>query len=164
MSAKHTIDHVQQLQGKGMIKQIYDYLRGEKLRPEWRCLMFKNAARPKAYFTLWIMLNRKLPTIDRLAKWGMVLNKACVLCKSADESIEHIFIQCHYARKVWERLLDWIDNHSRCPMTWSQFMQWSIQHGKGKTKSAQLFKSILAEGVYGLWNERNKRIFEDKSS
>ncbi|XP_015057495.1 uncharacterized protein LOC107003703 [Solanum pennellii] len=122
------------------------------------------SARPKAYFTLWIMLNRKLATVDRLAKWGMLHNKACVLCKSADESIEHIFIECHYARKVWERLLYWIDNHSRCPMTWSQFIQWSIQHGKGKTTSAQLFKSTLAEGVYELWNERNKRLFEDKSS
>ena len=27
-----------------------------------------------------------------------------------------------------------------------------------------MFKRILAEGVYGLWSERNKRIFEEKSS
>ena len=25
-----------------------------------------------------------------------------------------------------------------------------------------MFKGILAEGVYGLWSERNKRIFEEK--
>ena len=109
MSAKHTIDQIQQLQGKGMIKQIYDYLRRKKIRPEWRCLMFKNAARPKAYFTLWIMLNRKLAIVDMLAKWGMVLDKTCVLCKSANESIDHMFIQCHYAKKVWEKLLSLID-------------------------------------------------------
>ena len=124
--------------------------------------MFKNAARPKAYFTLWIMLNRKLAIVDRLAKWGMVLNKACVLCKSADENIEHIFIQCHYARKIWERLLDWIDNQSRCPMTWSQFMQWCIKHGKGKTTSAQLFKSILAEGVYGFGMRETREFFKTR--
>ena len=27
-----------------------------------------------------------------------------------------------------------------------------------------MFKGILAEEVYGLWSERNKRIFEEKSS
>ena len=26
-----------------------------------------------------------------------------------------------------------------------------------------MFKGILAEEVYGLWSERNKRIFEEKS-
>ncbi|KAK6790547.1 hypothetical protein RDI58_009628 [Solanum bulbocastanum] len=43
-----------------------------------------------------------------------------------------------------------------------QFIQWSIQHGKGKTKTAQIFKIILAEGIYGLWIERNNRIFKKK--
>ena len=88
-----------------MIKQIYDYLRGEKTKPAWRCLMFKNAARPKATFTLWILLNRKLATVNRLAKWGMTLHKTCVLCKSADERMDHMFIQFQYAGEVWERLL-----------------------------------------------------------
>ena len=42
-------------------------------------------------------------------------------------------------------------------------MHWSIQNGKGKTTKAQLFKIIWAEGVYAMWHERNKRIFEDKN-
>ena len=74
-----------------------------------------------------------------------------------------MLIQCHYAGEVWEKLLKWIDNHSSRPWTWTQFIQWCIQNGKGKTTRAQLFKRILAEEVYGLWSERNKRIFEDKS-
>ena len=74
-----------------MIKQIYDYLRGEKMKPEWR--MYKNAAMPKANFTLWIMLNRKLATVDRLAKWGITLDKTCVLCKNVDK----VWIICSYS-------------------------------------------------------------------
>ncbi|KAK6788591.1 hypothetical protein RDI58_012389 [Solanum bulbocastanum] len=38
-----------------------------------------------------------------------------------------------------------------------------VQNGKGKTKTAQIFKIILAEGIYELWIERNNRIFEKKS-
>uniref|UniRef100_A0A3Q7I408 Reverse transcriptase zinc-binding domain-containing protein n=1 Tax=Solanum lycopersicum TaxID=4081 RepID=A0A3Q7I408_SOLLC len=68
MHAKEIVDQVKLKEGKGMVKQIYDYLRGEQTKPKWKCLMFKNAASPKAIFTLWILLNKKLETVDRLAK------------------------------------------------------------------------------------------------
>ena len=70
-----------------------------------------------------------------------------------------MFLQCHYAGEVWERVLTWAGFHNNRPKTWVQFVHWCIQHGKGKTTKAQLFKIILAEGVYAVWNERNKRIF-----
>ncbi|WMV26327.1 hypothetical protein MTR67_019712 [Solanum verrucosum] len=124
--------------------------------------MFKNAARPKAYFTMWLMLNKKLATADRLAKWGVEIDKTCVLSKNAEETIQHLLIQCQFARKLWERLFTWIHHHSIVPKTWGQFLQWSIQHGKGKSKATQIFKIILAEGVYGVWIERNSRIFVKK--
>ena len=74
-----------------------------------------------------------------------------------------MFIQCNYARRIWERLLSSIERQTQVPMTWEQFVQWSIMHGKGKRSAAQLFKTMLAEGIYGLWMERNSRIFEHKS-
>ncbi|KAK4720344.1 hypothetical protein R3W88_010577 [Solanum pinnatisectum] len=165
MSAKHTIDQIHLMQGKkrSMIRQIYLYMIGELQRPDWKCLMFNNAARPKAYFTMWPMLNKKLAMVDRLAKWGVEVNKTCILCKKAEETIEHLIIECQFARKLWERLFTWSHQLSVVPMTWGQFILWSIQHGKGKTKTTQIFKIILAEGIYGLWIERNNKIFEKKS-
>ncbi|TMW91178.1 hypothetical protein EJD97_014675 [Solanum chilense] len=85
-----------------------------------------NAARPKAYFIMWIMMDQKLATVDR---------------------------------KLWGRLLSWIEQQSTVPLTWEQFLQWCIQHGKGKSSAAQMFKIVLTEGIYGLWMERNSRIF-----
>ncbi|KAK4733486.1 hypothetical protein R3W88_007747 [Solanum pinnatisectum] len=83
-----------------MIRQIYLYMMGEQQRPDWKCLMFNNAARPKAYFTMWLMLNKKLATVDRLAKWGVEVNKTCILCRNAEETIEYLIIQCQFARKI----------------------------------------------------------------
>ncbi|KAG5614516.1 hypothetical protein H5410_014340 [Solanum commersonii] len=51
-------------------------------------------------------------------------------------TIEHLIIQCQFARKLWERLFTWIHHHSEI---------------------------ILAEGVYGVWIERNNRIFLKKN-
>ncbi|XP_015075532.1 uncharacterized protein LOC107019626 [Solanum pennellii] len=123
-------------------------MKGEQQRPAWTCLMFNDAARPKAYFTIWILMNQKLATVDRLTQWGVVVDKICVLSKNAEESIEHLFLQCQFARKLWERLLGWIDQQIVVPMAWEQFLQWCIQHGKEKSSAAQLFKTVMTEGVW----------------
>ncbi|TMW81286.1 hypothetical protein EJD97_010642, partial [Solanum chilense] len=70
MNAKLLFDQVQQLpnRGKGVFRQIYYHMKGMKQRQAWTCLMYSNAARQKAYITMWIMMNQKLSTVDRLAQ------------------------------------------------------------------------------------------------
>ncbi|XP_004229148.1 uncharacterized protein [Solanum lycopersicum] len=165
MNAKILVDQVQQLpsRGKGVLRQIYYHLKEMKQRPAWTCLMYRNAARPKAYIIMWIMMHQKLSTVDKLVQWGIEVDKECVLCKNAEESAEHLFLQCQFARKVWKRILGSIDHRSTAPMVWEQFQQWCIQNGKGKRATTQRFKTVLTEGIYGLWIERNNRMFEHKS-
>ncbi|XP_015060281.1 uncharacterized protein LOC107006172 [Solanum pennellii] len=165
MNAQQNVEQVQQLQrkNKGVIRLLYDHMMGDQQKPIWTCLMFNNAARPKAYFTMWIMMNQRLVTVDRLAQWGIEVEKTCVLCKNDEETAENLFIQCSFARRLWGRLLSWIGKQTDVPMTWEHFVQWCILHGKGKRTEAQKFKTIPAEGIYGLWMERNSRIFEHKS-
>ncbi|XP_069143464.1 uncharacterized protein [Solanum lycopersicum] len=128
MSVQQSVEqvHQQQRKNKGVIRQLYEHMKGEQQKPEWNNLMFNNAARPKSYFTMWIMLNQRLMTVDRLAQWGIEVEKICVMCKREEETAEHLFIQ-------WKR------------------------------SAAKMFKTVLAEGVYGLWKERNSRIIEHKS-
>ena len=128
----------------------------------WQSIMFKNPTRPKAIFILWIFMYRKLATKDRLAKWGIIQETACVLCATEDESLDNMFLHCHYVSEVWKRVITWAGFNSNRAGTWTQFMQWSIQQGKGKSTRAQLFKMLLAEMVYVFWNERNKRILKTR--
>ena len=86
------------------------------------------------------------------------------MCKMAEESMEHLFIHCHYAEAIWERLLRWINVQSNMPKSWTEFIQWCVKNGKEKTVRAQRLKGGRAEGVYEKWSERNNRIFEEKSS
>ncbi|TMW80230.1 hypothetical protein EJD97_022458, partial [Solanum chilense] len=67
MNAKLIVDQVQN-KGKGVLRQIYYHMKGIQQRPAWTCLMYSNAARPKAYITMWIMMNQKLSTVDRLTQ------------------------------------------------------------------------------------------------
>ena len=124
MNAKQIVEQVLQVQGRGngMIRKLYCHVKGEQPRPSWTCLMFNNVAKPKAYFSMWIMINQKLATVDRLAQWGVAINKTCVLCTNADENVEHLFMQCNFFRKLWGRLLSWIEQQSTVPLTWEQFL------------------------------------------
>ena len=75
-----------------------------------------------------------------------------------------MFLHYHYVSEVWKRVLAWAGFNNNRARTWTQLMQWCIQQGKGEATRAQLFKMILAEMVYAVWNKRNKRIFEDKKT
>ncbi|TMW99968.1 hypothetical protein EJD97_001598 [Solanum chilense] len=88
MNAKIIVDQVQQVQnkGKGVLRQIYYHMKGVEQMPAWTCLMYSNAARPKAYITMWIMMNQKLTTVDRLTQWGIEVDKMSICEEAAGES------------------------------------------------------------------------------
>ncbi|WP_353806155.1 hypothetical protein, partial [Acinetobacter baumannii] len=50
MNANFIVDQVQQVptRGQGGLRQLYYLMKGRKQRPAWTCLMYSNAARPKA--------------------------------------------------------------------------------------------------------------------
>ncbi|KAH0715022.1 hypothetical protein KY284_007927 [Solanum tuberosum] len=118
-----------------------------------------NAARPKSKFTTWVQLHGKLLTTDRLSKWGLDVEKTCCLCHLQEESREHLFVQCTYVRRLWVRILRWMNKPMYNATRWEQHLQWTISNAKGKSKEAQLFKVMYEEITYGIWNERNQRIF-----
>ncbi|XP_010315566.2 uncharacterized protein [Solanum lycopersicum] len=164
MSAKATVDQVQQQQnkGRGILRHMYYHMTRRQPKPAWTCFMYSNASRPKAYNIMWMMMNQKLATVDRLTRWGLEVDKICVLCKNADETIEHLFLQCQFTRKLWENVLRMLEHQGTIPIVWEQFQQWCVQNGKGKRATAQVFKTVITEGIYDLWIERNNRIFEKK--
>ncbi|XP_075083705.1 uncharacterized protein LOC142167450 [Nicotiana tabacum] len=125
--------------------------------------MYKNDARPKAKFIMWLQLQDKLLTTDRLAKWGIALDLECVMFHTQPESRNHLFMDCDFTRAVWNRILLWLQKQERPTIGWDQHVAWIIQNVKGRTQQAHIFKSVYAECVYAIWMERNQRIFEKKS-
>ncbi|XP_059277759.1 uncharacterized protein LOC132031906 [Lycium ferocissimum] len=110
IEARSTMNHVQVniRAGKSFIRQVYFQLLGNEPRVLWRNLIFQNAARPKAKFTLWLLMHGRLLTTDRLHKWGVPVDLSCVFCHNHDESREHLFVECIYGQSLWSRLLTWI--------------------------------------------------------
>lgn len=58
-------------------RAMYKAIRGEKEKVSWNKVMLQNLARPRSIFTLWMTLNGKLQTKDRLIKFGMQMDPKC---------------------------------------------------------------------------------------
>nr|XP_016465700.1 PREDICTED: uncharacterized protein LOC107788539 [Nicotiana tabacum] len=146
-----------------MIRQIYYLMLGQLPRVEWKLFMFGDEARAKAKFTMWLCFQDRMMTSDRLTRWGMQVDTLCVLCQSYDESRNHMFVECEFAKSIWKRILQWMQRQPYCANSWDQHWKWGVEHAKGKSRSATVFKMVYAETMHMIWNERNLRIFEKRS-
>ncbi|XP_059302238.1 uncharacterized protein LOC132054210 [Lycium ferocissimum] len=135
---------------------------GDRPRMEWKDLMFNNGSRPKAKFTLWLQLQNRLPTTDRLQKWGLDVDLKCKLCNVYLETRDHIYVQCDYSRAIWMKLLRWVHTDYYAAANWGNHLQWIRSKTKGKSQAAQTLKLVYTEFIYAVWMERNQRTFEDK--
>ncbi|XP_075080541.1 uncharacterized protein LOC142166034 [Nicotiana tabacum] len=82
--------------------------RGELPKITWKDLMYQNQARPKAIFTMWLLMHERLLTTDRLKKWKVQVDETCCFCNQALETREHIFAECSYGINMWCRLMKWL--------------------------------------------------------
>ncbi|XP_019230192.1 PREDICTED: uncharacterized protein LOC109211148 [Nicotiana attenuata] len=128
----------------------------------WKSLMFKNDARPKASFIMWLLLQGRLATTDRLMRWGITVDITYSLCQAELETREHLFVECDFAKAIWRRLQKWL-KWQQTVEEWNQHVDWAIKNAKGKSQQAQIFKLVYAKCIYAIWMERNNRVFEKKT-
>lgn len=72
----------------------------------WRKLFYKNMARPRAQFTLWMTCHGRLATKNKLFKFGLLNNVSCCLC-SNPEAIDHMLFGCVELKMVWKYFPGW---------------------------------------------------------
>ncbi|GFZ14548.1 hypothetical protein Acr_24g0007380 [Actinidia rufa] len=74
-------------------KAAYEYFRPQKIKLTWPKLLWHGCITPKHVFILWLGLNGRLLTRDKLQ--GLIEDQSCPLCRAADESVDHLFFQCN---------------------------------------------------------------------
>ncbi|KAH0724791.1 hypothetical protein KY284_000656 [Solanum tuberosum] len=143
------------------ISNIYWQMRGTKEKVEWRSLVWTNFRAPKWLFIMYLAVNERLATKDRLAKWGVLQVLTCTLCQLVDEDHDHMFFQCAYAAEVWMGILQW-QGITRSAMNWINEIQWAVKYMKGKSSRTLVYRMAMASTIYHIWLERNASIFQQK--
>ncbi|XP_070010645.1 uncharacterized protein [Nicotiana sylvestris] len=61
-------------------------------------------ASKKIIFFLWLCYHNRLPTRTYLNNIGINIDRMCPICKSAEETITHIFLSCLIANRFWNEI------------------------------------------------------------
>ncbi|XP_075080665.1 uncharacterized protein LOC142166137 [Nicotiana tabacum] len=140
------------------IRDMYNKLRGEFPKVEWRRLLCNNTSSPKWIFIFYLAIMDRLSTRDMLITWGILANPSCSLCEGGTEDHDHLFFRCTYSAAVRRKLLYWI-GVKRDVAGWNEEVKWAIKLAAGKQPSATIYRILLTCTVYHIWQERNWRTF-----
>ena|ERR1041385_5935064 len=106
-------------------------------------------------------------TADRLAKRGWPNCGLCPLCKQSQESAAHLFFRCRFTIRVWKAVMQ------RFGIEGIDTDHWHLEESLTRwwarvTKRGNTFRSSMASLTmlvsWTIWNERNARIFRNKSA
>jgi hypothetical protein len=118
----------------------------------------------KHKFFGWLAIQDRCWTSDRLARRGLPNHGTCPLCELVDESIDHLLLQCPYARSVWFRLLRVQGLQRLTPSPLDVLKDWwPAATALVVTESRKDFNSLCILIMRAVWLERNARVFNNAS-
>ncbi|KAL9661414.1 hypothetical protein QQ045_026238 [Rhodiola kirilowii] len=86
------------------VKDTYNMLTEPTEAVEWHKLVWNAFNAPRDSFNVWLVVQNKLMTRDRLVQWGVPVSKSCVLCETEEESRNHLFFECRFTQEVWYKM------------------------------------------------------------
>ncbi|XP_062104537.1 uncharacterized protein LOC133815748 [Humulus lupulus] len=101
---KHLIDISRFIQEDYTIKNGYHLLCAVSKRAQWCSEVWSRLNIPKHSFILWMAMLDRLKTKQRLMRFQMVNNSVCLLCDVHDESIAHLFFDCHFSKRCLQQV------------------------------------------------------------
>lgn len=153
------------------IKAGYNYLNNMEhptaVWAHWKILKRAEVI-PKIKFFMWTLLHGKILTVENLRKRGIAGPSRCPNCKTAEESIQHLFISCPFAASCWNNIVP------SAPSTWNP--QHSIEEALNNWRKNYPWKPTKQNPTRRIWNAtpfallwriwiaRNNRIFRDKAT
>ncbi|CAN1266289.1 Putative ribonuclease H protein At1g65750 [Linum perenne] len=114
----------------------------------------------KVQFFCWLTYRNRIATTDNLQRRGLALPNRCSLCEKDAESVDHIFIHCHFASQVWYRLSSTLSLNGPLPSSFKGLLlMWKDMNCVSRFSEAR--KILLHGYIWYIWLERNERIFRD---
>ena len=117
----------------------------------------------KIRFFLWLLLQNRNWTADRLLLRGWPHDPKCKLCDLVIETAAHLSFQCPYVRQVWLSLSATHADLTATALAASSVNSWwgaLLQLKPNKTRNNSL--SMASFALWNIWLERNRRIFDGK--
>ena len=129
----------------------------------WKFLWTK-AFIPKIDMFCSTMAHKSILSSENLKKRGMEGPSRCPLCKSDEETTDHIMIGCPFSKEVWREamVIPGINLPGTIQALFSDWMKLSPFRLSKKTLLQTAWRWILKAVCWKIWIERNNRIFREQ--
>ncbi|XP_057512765.1 uncharacterized protein LOC130794818 [Actinidia eriantha] len=140
-------------------KLAYEYFRPKANKLLWPKVIWTTYATLKHAFILWLAMKERLLTKDKLH--DPAADQMCSLCRTENETAEHLFFQCNFARQVWNSVKGWL-GFRRSLSTLKAAVKWSIKEDRSMGIQSKEKRLGIACTTYFVWEARNLRTFEGR--
>ncbi|CAL1352894.1 unnamed protein product [Linum trigynum] len=111
---------------------------------------------------LWLLKHGRVLTHENLKKRGLSLASMCIMCKEAEENINHLFWLCPFSNKIWNTIQQMVEIVGPFPAHVDAVIAgWNV--GSQLPWKSGFVRGLLHAYTWEIWKERNSRIFQDKS-
>jgi hypothetical protein len=135
------------------------------LQSDFKRLIWHVWAPLRCKFFVWLMLQNRAWTADRLLLRQWPNEYFCPLCFRNLETMRHLQMECHFTRAVWEQISTWTQQHALQPSQWkddNRLTNWHADLSAAlPVTRAKGIKSLTILVCWWLWCEWNRRIFDD---
>jgi len=139
------------------LTHAYNFFRPSGSPVSWERVVWEKWSLPKHCFILWLAVQRKLRTRDRLP--FLPSDPFYVFYQYEEESYDHLFFACEWTSCLWGKIKSWLRNGRNMTTLYSALR--GLRFRKSNLE-ARMRRVSLGIGVYLISEERNKRIFEGK--
>ncbi|GJY47405.1 putative RNA-directed DNA polymerase [Tanacetum coccineum] len=144
----------------------WDSLRVRANVVDWYHVVWFSHCIPRHSIHLWLVIQNKLKTQDRLRQWdvgpSVDLNLLrCPLCSMVPDSHYHLFFDCSFSTQVWTQVQS-LSGMDSIPPRMDDILAFLIPISKGRSVLSIIARIVLDATAYFLWMERNSRLFKKK--
>lgn len=145
-----------------LVTSGYEPMQNIDTTPSWDKAWYLGLI-PKINIFFWIMLQNHILMVDNLIRRGNHIPNICILRKKKSESVDHMIIHCDFTRQIWSHFLSLFKmNWCFSNKTLELYDQWH-QVFKGYEINF-LWSWVMSHICWGVWKERNNRIFREKET
>ena len=140
-------------------KSTYDMLCQGRERVATANCTWKTYAPLKCRIFIWLALQHKVWTSDRRFRHGLqAATASCFTCLQEEDTIEHVLMQCVYARETWFRCCQLLRVAVRLPDQEDRLELWWLRERKRfKGREKKRFDKAVTLICWSIWKQRNAR-------
>ena len=105
----------------------------------WADIVWFSGTVPRYSFILWLAVQNRLSTQDKLISYGIIQATHCVFCRDIVETHNHLFFDCPFTERLWCSLKGKV-NVQWPRLDWPDLVNWYAANMKGKTFSKMIGK------------------------